>query len=189
MILETQNYSWRHDIMNEEWELNARKEGYDYFDEPFDGKMKSNKYKHEMYLNTGFWWFRKNKKEIIVFTDKIADIEYLYTVFTKETHAMIYYCDISQFVDMADVLNHYKGSSIEFIKINFDPDESVSFLTRHGKRIHFKTLVLASDDTVIFDMKSLGLKKGEHGNRQVYRIKDKNIHSQIKSRLLVALNP
>ena len=28
--------------MNVEWELNARKEGYEYFDEPFDGKIKSN---------------------------------------------------------------------------------------------------------------------------------------------------
>lgn len=174
--------------MNVEWELNARKEGYKYFDELFDGKIKSNKYKHEMYLNTGFWWFRKHKKGIITFTDKIADTEYLYTVFTKETQATIYYCDISQFVDLNDILDYYKDSNVKFVKISFNPDESVCFSTRCGKRIHFKTIVLANDDTVIFDMKSLGLKKGEHGDRQVYRIKDKNIYSHIKIRLLDVLN-
>lgn len=175
--------------MNEEWELNARKEGYEYFDEPFDGNMKSNKYKHEMYLNTGFWWFRKNKKEIIVFTDKIADTEYLYTVFTKETCATIYFRHVSQHIDLADILKHYDGSEIKFIKIDFNPDESASFSTKHGKRIHFKTIVFANDDTVILDRKSLGLKKDENGDRKVYRIKDKNIHSQIKKRLLNVLKP
>ena len=51
--------------MNKELKLNARKEGYEYFDWPFDDKMKSNKYKYEMYLNTGFWWFRKYIREDI----------------------------------------------------------------------------------------------------------------------------
>lgn len=40
--------------MNPKWELQAKKEGALYFDEDFDSLQDKNKYKHKMYLNTGF---------------------------------------------------------------------------------------------------------------------------------------
>ena len=71
-----------------EGELLARKEGYEYFDEHFNGSMSNDKYKHEQYLHTGLWWFRSHKKKIIVFTERISDTDYLYEIFQKDTKAL-----------------------------------------------------------------------------------------------------
>lgn len=173
--------------MNEERELDAIEQGYKYFDEQFDGKKQSKKFKREMSLNTSFWWFRKPNIKSFVFTNQIADIDYLYKVFKNETNVMIYYRDIANSIDLNDVLKHYKDSNVKFVKINFNPDEIVSFSTQSGKRIHFETLVLANDNTVIFDMKLLGLEKDDNGNTEVYRIKDKAIFSKIKNCLMKVL--
>lgn len=165
--------------MNKEWEMNARKEGYEYFDEPFDGSMKSNKYKHERYLNTAIWWFRKNKKRILVYTDMIADVEYLYTVFTKDIEAIIYYKNISENIDFSNVKKHYAKSKLQFIQIDYNPSEKAPFVTSRGKIIEYSTIVLAGNDTIIFDRKRLGLIKDEYGDRQVYRVKDRNAFKMI----------
>ena len=54
------------------------------------------------------------------------------------------------------------------------------YKTRLGKEIPYATIVLASDDTIIFDKKYLGLKKDISGDRSVYRVKDKTIFKRIK---------
>lgn len=166
--------------MNPDWELQARKEGALYFDEDYDSLLNKDKYKHEMYLNTGFWWFRKNKKEILVFTDKIADTEYLYNVITKDTIATIYYHSVSRFINLNELLLYYSETKVVFRQIGFLPSDSVQYRTVKGKVIPYATLVLASNDTIIFDKKQLGLKKDSAGDRRVYRIKDKTIYENIR---------
>ena len=167
--------------MNPDWELQARKEGALYFDEDYDSLTYKDKYKHEMYLNTGFWWFRKYRKEILIFTDQIADTEYLFSVINKETIATIYYHSVSRFLNFDELLLHYSGTKVVFKQIGFIPSSSVQYKTCKGKIIPYATIVLASNDTIIFDKKMLGLKKDSTGDRQVYRIKDKGIYQSIRS--------
>ena len=165
--------------MNEEWELQARKEGAEYFDEDFTSLSDKNKYKHEMYLNTGFWWFRSHKKQILIFTSNIASTEYLYDVIKEGTNAKIFYNKISDTINFEELKEYYKDSDISFIKIDYIPEKKVPFYTKKGKRIPYSTLVLAGDNTIIFDNKELGLKRDAHGDKRVYRIKDKDIFKEI----------
>ena len=167
--------------MKKEWEINARKEGYEYFDETFGGLMSNNKFKREMYLNTGFWWFRRNKKRIYVFTSEIGGTDYLYTVFTKETEAKIFYKSIAPFINFEEITNHYNNTKVEFVKINFEPQEVAPIYTCKNKKISYTTIVLADNDTVILDKKSLGTKKDSYGDRRVYRVKDVDFFDNINN--------
>ena len=164
---------------NPEWEIEAFKEGAIYFDE--DPDKNNGKYKHTMFTNTALWWFRKNKKPIRIFTRRLADIDYLYDLVHKDTiNTVIYYNSISPLLDIEEIKQHYADGDVKFVKIDFDPNEVVSFKTRGGKAVNFETLFLANDNTILFDTKELGAKKELNGNRRIYRIKGKTEFNQIK---------
>lgn len=173
--------------MNKEWEIQARKEGATYFDENYDALKNKDKFKHEKYLNTSFWWFRKYKKQLLIFTDMIASEDYLSDVLTKETIATVYYYEVAPYLQFDRILSFYKNTSVEFRRIDFVPSQIKVFKTRLGKEIQYSTIVLAGENTIIFDKKYLGLKKDKNGDRQVYRIKDTKIHDEILGRFLALI--
>ena len=75
-----------------------------------------------------------------------------------------------------------------FKKIVFVPSEARVYQTKNGKNITYKTIVLASNNTVIFDNKYLGMKKDDRGDRQVYRIKDVETYKTIFQKFSKLLN-
>ena len=165
--------------MDKKYELYARKEGARYFDEDFYSLDDWNKYKHEMVLNTALWWFRAHKKRILIFTSNIASTDYLFDVIKAGTTAKIYYANIPETINLEMLKDYYKDSEISFTRIDFIPENKVPYFTKKGRRIPYSTLVLASDDTIIFDKKELGLRWDVNGDRGVYRIKDKEIFKEL----------
>lgn len=133
-----------------------------------------------MYLNTGFWWFRKYNKEILIFKDQIASTDYLYTVITKNIEATIYYYNVSSYLNFDEILKYYVNTKVILKKIAFKPSKNVQHKTRKGKMVLYSTIILTGDDTIIFDIKQLGLKKDSKGDKQVYRVKDRGIYHDIR---------
>lgn len=167
---------------NPEKEIIAFKEGAVYFDVDYDSLKNKQMYKHENTLNTGLWYFRKYDKEILIFTDQIAGIEYLFTVIPKNSNITVYYYDINASLASEYIKSIYSGTNVKFKKILFKPSQNVPYKTHKGKSIPYSTIVLAGHDTVIFDRKGLGLKKSPDGCEQVYRVKDKYIFQDIRSK-------
>ena len=161
-------------------EIEMYQEGATYFDEDFECLKNKKAYKHEQLLNTGIWWFRNNQKFISIFTNVLASEDYLYDVLKKDTIATVYYNKLAYGLDLDRVIANYNNGGVVFKKINFVPSDEMIYKTRLGKEIPYATIVLASDDTIIFDKKYLGLKKDISGDRSVYRVKDKIIFKRMK---------
>ena len=173
--------------MNKEWEKEARQKGFEYFGEDFLSSTEKDKYKRERYLNTALWWFRNNNKKIIVFTNVISDIFYLYKVFTKECNATIFFRTISPLIRFEDILKYFKDTQVSFRPITFIPNEEAPFYTKQEQRIPYSTIILAGDNTIIFDKKQLGLYRDNNGNTEVYRIKDRSIYQKVKKQFIKLL--
>ena len=137
------------------------KRGAEYFGKDYDSLKNKMQYKEEYYLNTGLMAFRE-KSEIKIFTSCIADTEYLYQVIKEPLYCVTIYYYKSN-VDVETLRQFYSASNVSFIKISKNPLEEF----KHN------TIAFASDDTIIFDEKELGLVKASSGNRKVYRDKSK----------------
>lgn len=75
-------------------------------------------------------WFRKYNKEFLIFTDRIASTDYLYTVITKKAEATIYYYNVSPYLNFDEVLKYYANTKVVLKKIAFKQSENVQYKTR-----------------------------------------------------------
>lgn len=152
----------------EPWFMNGAK----YFGKEYNTLTNKEQYKEERMLNTGLMNFRE-KKPIIIYTKCIASTEYLYRVFPEHRNlhdVRIYYMETK--VKIETLNDHYQNNNISFHKINFNPKDIVDV----------NTIVFASDDTVIYDDKLLGL-VGKGKERLVYRNKSKSDFSLVLEKI------
>lgn len=134
--------------------------GAEYFGKEYNLLTNKDQYKEERYLNTALHWFR-NKKKIRIFTSCIGSNEYIKKLFPlrkKLFNTIVYYYETN--IDIEKLKKYFVDENIRFIRINSDP----------SKITKVNTLVLAGDNTIIYDSKLFGV-IGKGNERIVYRNK------------------
>jgi len=148
-------------------------QGAEYFEKDYSKLTNKKQYKKLECLNTGLWYFRNNGN-IKIFTSCIACTSYLYTVITKKSkNVEIYYFETR--VNIEELKKYYIDKNVKFIKLAKNPKDEFSS-DKHTRN----TMVFASNDTIIFDEKQLGIKEFNgptrefrHESRKAYRDKSK----------------